>query len=285
MTDSSPLKHLCKLNNLSREHCNTVAIWKPNTWIPASFEYQTVWVGVWYSNGCHMTWHTIWIPDILDRLFSGWFSLFRPPFEYWTIWQPDTNLPFDYPTSPVFRWLLYYHLEMKRSLPLQKLQQKRRSNRRWTVLNGVERRRRRYELRLWTPFWGLWRWNRRREVELRIFAAGNLRNFAEIFRFRSNFQNLFETIVYFVVWKFVSSAGFSSCQIFENQLILGKNLTFAKKTFRESKNPQVCIYFNFWEYKSRPKLFKKLIYQLFWKPVRDGGYKNVHKNLSLSVEF
>ena len=29
----------------------------------------------------------------------------RPPFEYRTIWQPDTNQPFKYQTSPVFRWL------------------------------------------------------------------------------------------------------------------------------------------------------------------------------------
>ena len=36
------------------------------------------------------------------------FSLvFRPPFEYLTIWQSDTKLQFEYQTSPVFRWLLY----------------------------------------------------------------------------------------------------------------------------------------------------------------------------------
>ena len=32
---------------------------------------------------------------------------FWPPFKYQTIWQLDTNLPFVYETSPVFRWLLY----------------------------------------------------------------------------------------------------------------------------------------------------------------------------------
>ena len=48
-----------------------------------------------------MTWQTIQIPDILDQKI-GFFSLvFRPPFEYLTIWHLDTNLPFKYQTSPV----------------------------------------------------------------------------------------------------------------------------------------------------------------------------------------
>ena len=29
------------------------------------------------------------------------------PFEYWIICNPDNFLPFEYWTSPVFRWLLY----------------------------------------------------------------------------------------------------------------------------------------------------------------------------------
>ena len=33
--------------------------------------------------------------------------VFRPPFKYRTVWQPDTDLPFDYQTSLVFRCLLY----------------------------------------------------------------------------------------------------------------------------------------------------------------------------------
>ena len=31
-------------------------------------------------------------------------AFFRPPFKYRTIWQLDTNLPFEYHTSLVFRW-------------------------------------------------------------------------------------------------------------------------------------------------------------------------------------
>ena len=34
--------------------------------------------------------------------------VFRPPIEYRTIWHLDTNLPFEYQTSPIFRWLLYW---------------------------------------------------------------------------------------------------------------------------------------------------------------------------------
>ena len=30
------------------------------------------------------------------------------PFEYRTICKPDNFWPFEYQTSPVFRWLLYY---------------------------------------------------------------------------------------------------------------------------------------------------------------------------------
>ena len=42
------------------------------------------------------------------RHFVPWAGFLSPVFRpYWTIWQPDTNLPFEYQTSPVFRWLLY----------------------------------------------------------------------------------------------------------------------------------------------------------------------------------
>ena len=64
-------------------------------------------LGVWYSI-CKVMWlggpfkyWTIWT---INRLFFS--PVFRPSFKYWTIWQQDTNLPFKYQTSPVFRWLL-----------------------------------------------------------------------------------------------------------------------------------------------------------------------------------
>ena len=34
-------------------------------------------------------------------------GLVSPPFKYRTICQPDTNLPFEYENSPVFRWSLF----------------------------------------------------------------------------------------------------------------------------------------------------------------------------------
>ena len=39
----------------------------------------------------------------INRLFQ---SVFQTTMEYRTIWQPDTNLPLEYQTSPVLRWLL-----------------------------------------------------------------------------------------------------------------------------------------------------------------------------------
>ena len=39
---------------------------------------------------------------------QAFFSLvFIPPFKFRTIWQLDTNLPFEYQTCPVLKWLLY----------------------------------------------------------------------------------------------------------------------------------------------------------------------------------
>ena len=55
----------------------------------------------------HMTWQIIQILDILDPWQALFRPVFRPLFEYRTISQPDTNLPFEYQTSPIFRWLLY----------------------------------------------------------------------------------------------------------------------------------------------------------------------------------
>ena len=41
--------------------------------------------------------------------------VFRTLLEYRTIWQPDTNLPFNYQTSPALRWLLYLTSPLFRS--------------------------------------------------------------------------------------------------------------------------------------------------------------------------
>ena len=52
-------------------------------------------MGVPFSNCSHVTiwipdhfqiW-TVWIPDILDHKPAFFSVVFRPPFEYWTIWQ------------------------------------------------------------------------------------------------------------------------------------------------------------------------------------------------------
>ena len=76
----------------------TLTIWIGNTWIPDS-------MGVPYSNG-KVTWlgqpfkyRTFWN---IKRLFL---SNFHPPFKCRTIWQPDTNLPFENQTSAVFGWM------------------------------------------------------------------------------------------------------------------------------------------------------------------------------------
>ena len=55
----------------------------------------------------HMTWPTIQIPNILNHKQAFFSPVFRPPFKYQTIWQQDTNIPLEYQTSTVFRWLLY----------------------------------------------------------------------------------------------------------------------------------------------------------------------------------
>ena len=93
---------------------NTVTIWIPSTWAPDSSEYLTVWVSnirtVWVSGFkwlSQVTWRTIQILSILDNKQAYFSPVLRPPFEYWTVWQSDTKLPFAYQSSPVFRWLLY----------------------------------------------------------------------------------------------------------------------------------------------------------------------------------
>ena len=49
----------------------------------------------------------IQIPNILDHKTYIFCPVLRPPFENRTIRQPDMFGPFEYKTSPVFRWLLY----------------------------------------------------------------------------------------------------------------------------------------------------------------------------------
>ena len=46
----------------------------------------------------HFTWQTIGIPDILDHKRAFLSPVFWPPFKYRTIWQPHTNLLFEYET-------------------------------------------------------------------------------------------------------------------------------------------------------------------------------------------
>ena len=67
-------------------------------WLGGPFKYPTFWtlsrpVFKWYG---HMTLRTIQIIDISDLKQTFYSSVFRLPFEYWTIWQPYTNLPFEY---------------------------------------------------------------------------------------------------------------------------------------------------------------------------------------------
>ena len=64
----------------------------------------------------HVTRQTILISDILDHKKASYSPVFRPPFEYRTIWQPNTNLPFEYQTSPVLRWLLYLKFNLSLGL-------------------------------------------------------------------------------------------------------------------------------------------------------------------------
>ena len=60
-------------------------------------------MGVLYSKGSHMTWRTITIPDILDHKQAFFCPVFRPSFEYQTIWKP-TQI-----------YLLFYSFPLKHS--------------------------------------------------------------------------------------------------------------------------------------------------------------------------
>ena len=84
-------------------HLNTCLIWIPDS------------MGVRYSKG-KVTWlggqfecPTFWT---INRPFSVWFSDHHSntgPFDHL-----DTNLPFEYQTSSVFRWLLYWSKKFKK---------------------------------------------------------------------------------------------------------------------------------------------------------------------------
>ena len=77
-------------------------------WTPILYSIQTV-------KSCALTDH---LNTGHFGSLTGFFSLvFRPPFEFRTIWQPNTNLPFECQTSPVFRWLLYVNYERPLRLP------------------------------------------------------------------------------------------------------------------------------------------------------------------------
>ena len=77
------------------EHLNTRFLWIPDILVSS--------IQMFY----HMTWQIIRMPDILGHNQAFFSLVSRPPFEYRTIWQPNTNLRFKYQSSPVFRWLLY----------------------------------------------------------------------------------------------------------------------------------------------------------------------------------
>ena len=76
-----------------------------------SSEYPTVWVYgiqmVVTRLGGPFKYRRFWT---INRLISVQFSdhhLTTRPFNNQTIWQQDTNLPFEYQTSPGLRWSLY----------------------------------------------------------------------------------------------------------------------------------------------------------------------------------
>ena len=95
-----------------------------NTWIPDSSEYQTVWVsGIQMVKSCDLVvssghfraFYVVffpleYIPTTHSITITGHFGLltgfFQSGFQTTIqIWQPDTNLLFEFQTSTVFRWL------------------------------------------------------------------------------------------------------------------------------------------------------------------------------------
>ena len=82
-----------------KQFLTTVTIWMPNTWLPDSMGVRYYMVVTWL--GRPFEYQIFWT---INRLFQ---SGFQPSFKYQTIWQPNTNQPFENQISPVFRWLLY----------------------------------------------------------------------------------------------------------------------------------------------------------------------------------
>ena len=78
-----------------------LVIWKSRSTqemnIQQPSEYQTVWVSrIQMGKSCDVGNH---LNTRYLRLKTGFFRpVFRPPFEYQTIWQPGTNLTFEYQT-------------------------------------------------------------------------------------------------------------------------------------------------------------------------------------------
>ena len=66
-----------------------------NTWILESSEYRTVWVSsIQMVKSCDLADHSNNGHKGNKQTLFG--PVFRPPFENRTIWQPDTNLPYEW---------------------------------------------------------------------------------------------------------------------------------------------------------------------------------------------
>ena len=66
---------------------------------------------------------------ILDHKQAFFSPVFRPQFKYWTIWQPDTNLPFVYQASSVIKMVtvfvsFVFHKRAKSALDPQQMNNK-----------------------------------------------------------------------------------------------------------------------------------------------------------------
>ena len=92
---------LCRLFEwLFGRHLNIIIQWGSEKQTCLVFEWLKVgrfWI-IPIFKSCDLTGHSN-----TNKIFS---PVFRPPFEYQTVWRQDTNLSFVYQTSPVFKWLL-----------------------------------------------------------------------------------------------------------------------------------------------------------------------------------
>ena len=98
---------------------STVGIWILTIWIPETFEHATFWSSDFKWFGIQMVGlsvisyaqdsPTIWIPDkLMPSCFLMCWSGIQMAFENQTIWQPTSFPPFEYQTSLVFRFPLYF---------------------------------------------------------------------------------------------------------------------------------------------------------------------------------